>query len=278
MNIETLCSAIKENLFILKQKRANKNDHSLIENFQREISSFLISNSDNFKWETEKKISGRSEGDSIDIYGRSSSNSETEWIIEIDATRADQVAKKLLSRLVLWGLKVPIQYVAILYPDTQKGKNSCEKFLRYGFELLKRINSDSCIVGIFVDPQDESIEVLDFREPSHFSVDGTDCNSMNNAAEHAIKLYLKSKNPNYIDLKNFWGKFVNNERGVSRYKNTREKTKDGEMVFSYTQFRQYGFSSYWEDFLLLCKKSKIRILKERKLYIGVEGKLYHYKL
>ena len=180
--------------------------------------------------------------------------------------------------MVLWGLKDPIQYVAILYPDTQKGKNSCEKFLRYGFELLKRINSDSCIVGIFVDPQDESIEVLDFREPSHFSVEETDCNSMNNAAEHAIKLYLKSKNPNYSDLKNFWGKFINNERGASRYKNTREKTKDGETVFSYTQFRQYGLSSYWEDFLQLCKKSKIKILKERKMYIGVEGRLYQYKV
>ena len=56
MNIEILCRAIKENLFILKQKRANKNDHSLIENFQREIASFLINNSDNFKWETEKKF------------------------------------------------------------------------------------------------------------------------------------------------------------------------------------------------------------------------------
>ena len=271
MNIDILCEAIFNNLNHLCNhlKRRNLNDHSFVESFQDGLCLYLKKMTKNYKWETEKEIKGRLEKDSIDIFGQSSGNPN--WIIEIDATRADQVAKKFLSRLALLGLNNPINYVALLYPDTQDGKKSCEKYLRYAADILKKTSNKSTLVGIFVDPNSTEIEVVEFGKGSdHFLVNGKIiCSSMNSAAAAAIKLYIKNR-PKiaFSALKENWGKFVASNRGPSRYKDIKIQTKDHISVFTYTQFRQYGFASYWYDFVRLCKKNKINIRKMRKLYNG----------
>ena len=221
----------------------------------------------------EKTAKGRSERDSIDILGQPASTANPKWIIEIDATRSDQVSQKILSRLALWGLKEPIKYVAILYPDTQKGKSACEKYLRYGNEIIRKVNKESSIIGIFVDPSANTIEVLQFSGSNHFDVNGKECKSMTDAAAEAIKAYLMKHPVTYARLKQLWGKYVLEQRGPSRYKNINVKTLDGVTVHTFTQFRQYGICSYWTDFERLCKKNGIRVAKMSKLY--VEGAPYY---
>ena len=267
MNIESLCEAVKNSMPIMKDARVGRViDHSLVERFQESIKDNLNGMSSGYVWEIEKKAKGRSERDSIDILGKAKGNSD--WIIEIDATRSDQVSQKLLSRMALWGLQSPVQYVAILYPDTQNGKKACEKYIRYGNAILKKINGKSSVTGIFIDPLSGDVEVLQFNSSDHFYVNGVECKSMNEAAAKAIKEYAIKHPQTYSQLKAYWGKYVLDKKGSSRYKNINIQTTDGVTIHTYTQFRQYGLCSYWTDFERLCRGKGIKVAKMRKLYIG----------
>ena len=269
MDITTLLSAVSRCLPILSgaRKPGAAIDHSLVESFQKEICGALNKVRNGYTWDIEVQAKGRSEKDSIDIMGQA--KGQQNWIIEIDATRSDQVSQKLLSRLSLWGKKDPIQYVAILYPDAHnKGKSACEKYLRYGNEICQIINKDSSVMGIFVDPILNTVEVLQFGESSHFDVNGTECKSMTDAAAEAVRAYMTIHPVNYKQLRSHWGKFINNERGASRYKSLAMKTTDGVPVYTYTQFRQYGLCSYWSDFEKLCKKNGIKITKMKKVFLA----------
>ena len=268
-----LCSAVENGLSFLNGARTHKEiDHSRVEEFQKSIKNNLNEDKNVYKWEIEEKAKGRSEKDSIDILGQAKNMQS--WIIEIDATRSDQVSQKLLSRITLWGLKNPINYVAILYPDTRNGKNACEKYLRYGNDIIKAINKKSSVTGIFVNPADSSVEILSFAESSHFKVDGKECTGMSNAAAEAIREYLRKHPVSFNMLKKRWGKYVNNEKGPSRYKNTESKTTDGIDVYSYTQFREYGLGSYWRDFENVRKKNGISVSKLKAYYTNT-GKIVY---
>jgi len=265
MDILFLCNAIKSILPILKDSRTGKViDHSLVEQFQKDLKDQMNNCSTEYCWEIEQKAKGRSEKDSIDILGKA--KGLPNWIIEIDATRSDQVSQKLLSRIALWGLKEPIKYIAILYPDTTNGKNACEKYLRYGNEIIRKINKNSSVCGIFIDPQANTVELLQFGKSTHFEVNGKECKSMSEAASVAIKEYLVQNPSSFTRLQNSWGRFVLDTRGPSRYKNTRLKTTDGITVHTFTQFRQYGLCSYWSEFEKLCKKNGIIITKVKKIF------------
>lgn len=273
MSIELLCAAIKNSLDELKRIGESFKGHSWVDVFQKTLTVYLKNTIKKYSWTPEMLKSGRAEGDRVDIFGRA--KGQPDWIIEIDATRADQVAKKFLSRLALWGLeeKRSIEYVAILYPDTQKGKNTCEKFIRYGYDIIQKINKKSNITGIFIDPKNnDEIEVLDYKGSCQFNVSGHDCKSMNAAAAEALSLYMSKHSINYKELKEYWSRFVSNSRGKSRYKPIDSYTNDcpPQQVHSYTQFRKYGISSYWDDFVRKCKEAKIMIVQKRKYYDGTD--------
>ena len=119
--------------------RKNKDDHGNIENFQDDLCKALNSQNQTpgYKWYKEYKINSTKivvpqrfigVDDSVDILGHGGDNDPI-CIIEIDASRADQVAKKILSRTALFGLLHPIIYVSLMYPDTQKGFNQCIKHI-----------------------------------------------------------------------------------------------------------------------------------------------------
>lgn len=81
-----------------------------------------------------------------------------ELIIEIDATRADQVAKKMMSRFCYAIQKSkkndnrPIVYVALLYQGTKSmNSDECKKYFKMGYELLKNINISNILIGYIVD-------------------------------------------------------------------------------------------------------------------------------
>lgn len=89
---------------------------------------------------------------------------------------------------------------------------------------------------------------------------------MSNAAAEAIREYLRTNPVSFDTLRKCWGKYVNYEKGHSRYKNTKSITTDGINVYSYTQFREYGLCSYWRDFESVCKKNGISVSKLKAYY------------
>jgi hypothetical protein len=74
-------------------------------------------------------------------------------IVELDATRADQVAKKMLSRyFYAEKSNKPTVYICLLYPGTEHMKPSeCVKYMNMGKDVLLRMNSSNRFIGGFVD-------------------------------------------------------------------------------------------------------------------------------
>ena len=88
-------------------------------------------------------------------------------IIEIDATRADQVAKKMMSRF-FWTIlhqgktplrnemscfpdNTPIVYVSLLYPGTNAmNPEECKKYFVMGAEVLTKLNRDNIFIGYII--------------------------------------------------------------------------------------------------------------------------------
>lgn len=259
--------------------RINSYDHTYIVKFQEVICKFLNGNSttQNLKWEKEKKITGINVNDSIDIYGKSNSDI---CIIEIDATRADQVAKKFLSRLSLCLTDPTISnsnllYVALLYPDTQNGRPECEKYVRYCYDVLQKVKGKkSNVVGIYVDTTAGNVELWDFNRPSRFMISyGNNYKSgiitgMTKCAQEAIKLYIG--NPPQITfsgLTNVFNNYVASAPGKSRYAPLNGKYSGNVKVHVYTQWREYGYGSNWDNFVKLCNSKKIGITIEKIPYI-----------
>ena len=100
-------------------------------------------------WLVEKKLSGCN--DSVDIYA--SDSAEWEIIVEIDAARADQVAKKIVSRFshISESRKRNVVYIALCYPGTERmNLNECEKFICYGKKIIKRLHTNAVFISAFV--------------------------------------------------------------------------------------------------------------------------------
>lgn len=97
--------------------RTAPNGHDNIKEYQKDICAELSKTVPNYLWKIEYKAD-QSAQDSIDIYGKPYDNKNKQVVIEIDASRHDQIATKFMSRLSLVGLDEPLFYVALLYPDT----------------------------------------------------------------------------------------------------------------------------------------------------------------
>ena len=106
------------------------------------ITNLLRDKHTDFEWKMEHKLSEKS--DSIDIYGNR--NNEI-IIIELDKWRADQVAKKLISRTALM-IDKKIEFISLCYAGTDRiSKPECLKFFRCGNIIqLKLNNYYSCMV------------------------------------------------------------------------------------------------------------------------------------
>ncbi len=79
--------------------------------------------------------------DSVDLHCKMKLE-EVEYsvIIEIDTTRADQVAKKFLSRMAIFG-RENIIYITFCYPGTEKmSTNEVEKYMGYCNDLSAMLN------------------------------------------------------------------------------------------------------------------------------------------
>jgi len=91
---------------------------------------------------------------------------DCELIIEIDATRADQVAKKLVSRLCYHIVSPhnnkPLLYVALLYQGTKDmNKDECVKYFTFCNEIVFRMKDGSQFIGCII-PDDKPCTSADF--------------------------------------------------------------------------------------------------------------------
>lgn len=264
-------------------KRTAPNDHDNIKEYQEDICAELNKTVPNYLWNIEYKATPLAQ-DSIDIYGKPYDNKNKQVVIEIDASRHDQIATKFISRLSLVGLNEPLLYVALLYPDTQNNINTCRKYIRYANNIAKQINRKSSVIGVFVDVNKGMgslqtkgyIEEWDYDKKYNFYIGSTSNNILKGMTEctaEVIKEYIKLKQKQlnkknktfyYEDLVadfNSHLSIITNSKGKSRYHDTGVQlpTKTGSIatVFTYTQWRQTDMS--WNSFLTLCEKKGIKI-------------------
>jgi hypothetical protein len=102
-----------------------------IDTFQTRIHANLAKILPNMNWRSPHQLT-RERRDEVDIYGTfSSEDGEGAVIIELDKWRADQVAKKFVSRFALT-LERPLIYTALCYGGTNNmNKMECEKYFGY---------------------------------------------------------------------------------------------------------------------------------------------------
>lgn len=104
----------------------------------------------NKEWVEDECSPNSNYGDSIDLYGKWD---DSILVVEIDASRADQVAKKMLSRAFhLMNEQKEILYVALCYPGPRPSDDSeCKKYMRFGKKVLERLGSHFQTLNIFID-------------------------------------------------------------------------------------------------------------------------------
>ena len=122
----------------------------------------------NGKDENIEKHLFQSSKDSADIWFGSYGQGY-ELIIEIDATRADQVAKKMLSRFC-YSVKVgkkPLIYVALLYKGTASmNPEECKKYFQMGATVLRKLNKRNILIGYIIGKTVNDDEAFVFDTPN----------------------------------------------------------------------------------------------------------------
>lgn len=106
----------------------------LVSNFQSVVCSKLKISIENVEWSTEYSPHTKSR-DSIDIYGKGDG---FVVVIELDKARADQVAKKFVSRIAFFPFE-KVYFISLCYPGTKNmSQPECEKFFAYCSALALR--------------------------------------------------------------------------------------------------------------------------------------------
>jgi hypothetical protein len=106
----------------------------LVAGFQSLAASTLKRSFQHVNWSTEYRPSPKNR-DSIDIFGW---NSGFVVVMELDKSRADQVAKKFVSRMALFPL-TKVYFVSLCYPGTERmSLSECEKYFGYCSTLALR--------------------------------------------------------------------------------------------------------------------------------------------
>ena len=118
--------------------RDQREQKLIVSNFQSSLCLALTQAVTGLRWQQEY-TPVREKKDSIDIYG---SNDNFGVVIELDKHRADQVAKKFVSRSSLL-IDKNIFYVSLCYPGTSNMNSSeCIKYFSYCKLLSERMGNE----------------------------------------------------------------------------------------------------------------------------------------
>ena len=259
--------------------RTNPNDHHNIEEYQKLICSELNKTATYYyDWDLECQINPLVK-DRIDIYGKPKNKNDKIWIIELDATRHDQIAAKYLSRVSIIDKNKKFVYVSILYPATKGTVNTAQKYIRYANINANRLKKSKAI-GIYAHVNKTMtksggqgyVEIWDYNKNSLYvikQINNNKIKGMAACAKKAIEEYIrrqmaKGKVYYFEDLeKAFNSRFtiISKNVGKSRYRNTGlqlpRRNGQPETVFTYTQWRSTDIT--WEYFTDLCKEYNINI-------------------
>ncbi|MCI5167584.1 MAG: hypothetical protein D3903_16205 [Candidatus Electrothrix sp. GM3_4] len=110
----------------------------IVDKFQKELFEKLAKIIPDIDWKIEFVLSSKNK-DAVDIYG---DDGERVIVIEIDKHRADQVAKKFVSRNALL-IKKDICYISLCCPGTKRmSKGECIKFFGYCGQLSQYMGNE----------------------------------------------------------------------------------------------------------------------------------------
>ncbi len=118
--------------------KPQKEQRKIVSDFQQSIRDKLAKKIPGINWKLEYSPSTEKK-DTIDIYGK---NAESNVIIELDKHRADQIAKKFVSRSALF-IDQHVFYISLCYPGTKKmNLGECIKYFGYCKQLSQRMGSE----------------------------------------------------------------------------------------------------------------------------------------
>lgn len=123
--------------FLTHHGKSQSEKKQLVAGFQKSVESALKGSIQDVEWKMEHLPSGEKR-DRIDIFGKGAG---FVVVLELDASRADQVAKKFVSRIALFP-KTNVYFVSLCYPGTKKmNQPECEKYFGYCSALALRIGN-----------------------------------------------------------------------------------------------------------------------------------------
>ena len=118
--------------------KSQKKQKEIVIKFQNDLYENLSSKVAEIKWKIEYRPVNNAR-DTIDIFGTSKS---FVVVIELDKHRADQVAKKFLSRSALLSKKT-IFFISLCYPGTYNMPiNETKKYFKYCKILSEKIDNE----------------------------------------------------------------------------------------------------------------------------------------
>lgn len=110
----------------------------IVTRFQKDLHEKLSTEILEIKWELEHKPKANTK-DAIDIFG---AHESFVVVIELDKHRADQVAKKFISRSALLSKK-KIFFISLCYPGTSSmSLNETKKYFEYCKIISEKIDND----------------------------------------------------------------------------------------------------------------------------------------
>ncbi|MCW3786866.1 hypothetical protein [Plebeiibacterium sediminum] len=113
--------------------------HADVNVLQLEVIEYLKSLLPMYEWDIECHISDKYK-DRVDIMGVSKT-SDYIVVIELDAHRADQIAKKFVSRMALL-MERKVVYIALCYPGTDNmPKPEAQKYFNYCTQIAKQLST-----------------------------------------------------------------------------------------------------------------------------------------
>ena len=118
--------------------KSQSEQKQIVRDFQKSICDELAQTLTHIDWRTEYSPN-KEKRDAVDICGI---NNNVFVVIELDKHRADQVAKKFVSRTALFAGKLVI-YISLCYPGTKAMNSSeCIKYFGYCKQLSLRMKNE----------------------------------------------------------------------------------------------------------------------------------------
>lgn len=122
-----------------KVKYVTKKYKGKVDELQAEIYDILVENVCGWEWKVEEFISSQYK-DRADIIGLNERENSI-IVLELDASRADQVAKKFVSRQSILADK-NVLYISVCYPGTKTmSRTECAKYFEFCSKITEMLNT-----------------------------------------------------------------------------------------------------------------------------------------